>query len=116
MDRTGPDFLKSREIPCQEDAEELLLKEESVLQEEINNPSNTTHIFLIPQEEMASSCGSLGQVMNCNDFSNLARLCRVTCYIYHFIPNVRYRTSRNHDDLPKSLVLAVEETHNAKNS
>ena len=92
------------------------MKEESVLQEEINNPSNTTHVFLVPQEEMASSCGSLGQVMNCNDFSDLARLCRVTCYIYHFIPNVRYRTSRNHDDLPKSLVLAVEETHNAKNS
>ena len=64
---TGPDFLKSREIPCQEDAEELLLKEESVLQEEIKNPSNTTHIFLILQEETASSCRSLDQVMNCND-------------------------------------------------
>ena len=77
MDRT--DFLKSHEIPCQEDAEELLLKEEGVLQEEINNPSNTINIFLILQEEMASSCGSLDQVMNCNDFSNLPRLCRVTC-------------------------------------
>ena len=64
VDRTR--FPKVREIPCQEDAEELLLKEESVLQE-IKNPSNTTHIFLILQEEKASSCRSLDQVMNCND-------------------------------------------------
>ena len=79
------------------------------------NPSNTTHIFLIPQEKMPSSCRGLDQVMNCNDFSNLGRLCRVTCYIYRFIRNVRCRISRNHDALPKSRVLAAEEMNNAWN-
>ena len=43
---TGP------EIPCQADARESMLKEESVLQEEIKNPSNTTHIFLLPRREV----------------------------------------------------------------
>ena len=113
---TGPDFLKSRELPCQEDAEELLLKEENVLQEEIKNPSNTTRIFLLPQKEMASSCRSLDKLMNCNDFSNLGRLYRVTCFICRFMRNVRYRMSRNDDALSKSRVLAAEEMNNAKNS
>ena len=91
MDRTRFPKVPSREIPCQKDAEELLWKEESVVQEEIKNPSNTTHIFLLCQEEMASSCRSLDKVMNCNDFSNLL------LYIYRFIRNVRCRISRKHD-------------------
>ena len=66
---TGPDFIKSREIPFQEDAGESILKEESILQEEIKNPSSTTHIFLLPQGEVATSCKSLDEVMNCNDLA-----------------------------------------------
>ena len=48
---TGPDFLKPREIPCQKVADELLLKEESVVQE-IKNPAFQyySHILDTPRK------------------------------------------------------------------
>ena len=68
MDRTR--FPKVPKNTVSRRCRGIVVEEEIVLQE-IKNPFNTTHIFLLPQEEMASSCRNLDEVMNCNDFSNL---------------------------------------------
>ena len=85
----GTQIHKVPEIPCQEMLKEFLLTEE---------------------------CSTLDKDIDCNDFSSLQRLLRVTCYVYHFIRNVKYRIERNKDALPKTLLLTVEETNNSRNS
>jgi hypothetical protein len=44
-------FLKSKEVIHQEISKGEALKEEAVLQEQVNNPIPTTHVFGLPGEK-----------------------------------------------------------------
>ena len=111
---TGPDFIKSRVIACEESSNESPLEKE-VLEEEIKPPTKITHIFVLPQEEIVTPYQSLEAVMDCKNFSNLQHLIRVTCYVFRFIRNVKCRAKENVDVLPANRILTTEEIVNAKN-
>ena len=83
----GPNFLELSEkdwpskgvlVPVLNDAE--------ALKELRKDPTDTTHTFV--------SCGivdsySVGNVIKCNSFSSITRLCRVTAYMLRFVRNLK---------------------------
>ena len=84
----GPNFLELNEndwpskgvlVPVLSDAE--------ALKELRKDPRDTTHTFV--SCDSVDSC-SVGNVISCNSFSSITRLCRVTAYVLRFVRNLKH--------------------------
>ena len=84
----GPSFLCLPEDEWPQD-EPTLETNESALAELVKNPPEVTHVLTTSRDHLTQI--NLSQIINCDRFSTLDRLLRVTAYVLKFVRNIKKR-------------------------
>ena len=84
----GPSFLCLPEDEWPQD-QPTLETNEPALAELVKNPPEVTHVLTTSRDHLTQI--NLSQIINCDRFSTLDRLLRVTAYVLKFVRNIKKR-------------------------
>ena len=102
--RHGPSWLDTANCNTQE----FTMPEECATE---MNTKDKCAVHTLPTTDVPTG---LGQIMKCDDFSTLSRLCRVTAYVLRFVKALKSRIQSSVTDVSSTLSLSATEISEAE--